>query len=194
MTVETATYISDLNSALPNAADNLSEGDDHLRLIKATLGATFSGFAGAAMTATEAELNKLAGIGSGDLVTGSTATGSPNIALGLLEDRNTTPTSGTLALNMATAGLFTRYCNGAVVLSFSNRRAGLFPVLLRNTTAGSLGVTISGFATTYQYDLTGTAANSIQASTTNLFIACINDRAGGGNVFLVKAAVWTPAP
>jgi hypothetical protein len=48
MTVESATYISDLNTANPAAGDPKSEGDDHIRLLKSTVKATFSGLAAAA--------------------------------------------------------------------------------------------------------------------------------------------------
>lgn len=41
MGVETATYVNDLDSALPGATDLRSQGDDHLRLLKAVLKATF---------------------------------------------------------------------------------------------------------------------------------------------------------
>ena len=61
MTVESVTYISDLNATNPAGTDTKSEGDDHIRNIKTGLNGTFSNFAGAAMTATEAELNNLDG-------------------------------------------------------------------------------------------------------------------------------------
>jgi len=60
MTVETVTYISDLNSTLPAGADAPSEGDNHIRNIKAGLKATFPNINGAVNT-TDEELNKLAG-------------------------------------------------------------------------------------------------------------------------------------
>jgi len=66
--LESATYITDLVDTNPTAGDNVSQGDDHIRLIKSTLGATFSGFTGAAVTATEAELNDV-----GDIRTDLTA-------------------------------------------------------------------------------------------------------------------------
>jgi len=47
MTIETATYVSDLNESLPAATDPKSEGDDHLRLIKSALKNTFPGVTGA---------------------------------------------------------------------------------------------------------------------------------------------------
>ena len=41
MGIETATYISDLQAANPGSSDLRSQGDDHLRLLKAVLQATF---------------------------------------------------------------------------------------------------------------------------------------------------------
>ena len=41
MGLETGTYIDSLNSSNPTAGDAVSEGDDHLRLIKSTVKATF---------------------------------------------------------------------------------------------------------------------------------------------------------
>lgn len=58
MTIESATYISDLNTANPGAGDPKSEGDDHLRLLKSTIKATFPNI-NAAMTATDETLNAL---------------------------------------------------------------------------------------------------------------------------------------
>ena len=56
MTVETATYIADLNATYPAGTDAKSEGDDHLRLIKEVLKASFPNIDGA-VTATDATLN-----------------------------------------------------------------------------------------------------------------------------------------
>jgi hypothetical protein len=60
MALETGTYISDLNAANPTAADPKSAGDDHIRLLKSTVKATFPNLTGA-VTATQAELNILDG-------------------------------------------------------------------------------------------------------------------------------------
>lgn len=46
MSLETAQYIHQLNSANPSGADKLKDGDDHLRMIKAALLATFPGIKG----------------------------------------------------------------------------------------------------------------------------------------------------
>lgn len=54
-------FITDLNVSNPAASDGLSQADDHLRGIKNAIKGTFANFTGAAMTATEAELNALDG-------------------------------------------------------------------------------------------------------------------------------------
>jgi hypothetical protein len=58
MALETGTYISDLVATNPTSGDNQSQGDDHLRLIKATLQASFPNITGA-MTASHSEINLL---------------------------------------------------------------------------------------------------------------------------------------
>ena len=51
MALETGTHISDLNAANPTSVDGLAQADDHLRLIKSTVKASFPNISGA-MTAT----------------------------------------------------------------------------------------------------------------------------------------------
>lgn len=59
MGLEAATFINQLVAANPvGATDPKSQGDDHLRLIKSTLQATFAAITGA-VTATHTELNQL---------------------------------------------------------------------------------------------------------------------------------------
>ena len=61
MGLETGTYIDSLNSSNPTASDAVSEGDDHLRLIKSTVKATFPNITNA-VTSTHTELNLLDGV------------------------------------------------------------------------------------------------------------------------------------
>ena len=56
MALEVATYISGLNPANPTAVDALAGADDHLRLIKSTITATFPNITGA-MTVSHTLLN-----------------------------------------------------------------------------------------------------------------------------------------
>lgn len=60
MALETGTYISDLVATNPAAADAKSQGDDHLRLLKSTLKASFPNVTGP-VTATQAEINSVTG-------------------------------------------------------------------------------------------------------------------------------------
>lgn len=63
MTVEVAPYINSLNPLWPDGSDAKSEGDNHARLLKSSIKATFPNIAGA-MTATHTELNFVAGVTS----------------------------------------------------------------------------------------------------------------------------------
>lgn len=56
MALESASYIAQLNSANPTSTDTVSQADDHLRLIKATLKNTFPNL-DQPVTATPAQLN-----------------------------------------------------------------------------------------------------------------------------------------
>ena len=78
MGLETGTYISDLNASNPvGATDPKSQGDDHIRLLKSTILASFPGVTGA-VSATHTELNYLDGLtgvtGTGNLVASDTPT------------------------------------------------------------------------------------------------------------------------
>lgn len=56
MALETATYVGSLVSTNPTSADPKSQGDDHLRMIKGALLASFAGFLGTILvTGTEAQ-------------------------------------------------------------------------------------------------------------------------------------------
>lgn len=48
MGLEAASFLNDLNTANPDGADTKAEGDNHIRLLKTVLKATFPGLAGAA--------------------------------------------------------------------------------------------------------------------------------------------------
>lgn len=63
MALENGTYISDLVSTNPTSSDPKSQGDDHLRLIKSTVKATFPNVTGS-VTPTHTELNYVDGVTS----------------------------------------------------------------------------------------------------------------------------------
>lgn len=58
MPLETATYIHQLDSANPLGSDPIAAGDDHLRLIKAAIKATFPNITGP-VNLTQADINDL---------------------------------------------------------------------------------------------------------------------------------------
>ena len=63
MSVETALYPPQLNTAWPLASDMVSEGDDHIRLLKTVFKTTFPNVAGA-INATDVQINFLVGVTS----------------------------------------------------------------------------------------------------------------------------------
>ena len=66
MALETTTYIDGLVATNPVSTDPLAQADDHMRLIKSTITATFPSITGA-VTATHTEINHLDGY-LGDVV------------------------------------------------------------------------------------------------------------------------------
>lgn len=89
MGLETGTYISSLNASNPTSGDNASQGDDHIRLIKSTILATFPNLTGA-VTPTQDEINVIDGSING--------TWTPTI----------TAQSGTITSSTLTAATYTR--------------------------------------------------------------------------------------
>lgn len=72
MSLETGTYISDLVSTNPTSTDPKSQGDDHIRLIKSLIKATFANITGA-VTVTHTQLNTVIDrvLRAGDIMTGT---------------------------------------------------------------------------------------------------------------------------
>lgn len=149
MALESATYINDLNAANPAATDGLAQADDHFRLIKGAVKATFPNVTGAitathgaidaaatfagAITASAAEINVLDGISAGltsaelSVLDGVTATTSQINASSLI---GTLPVVGTLA-------------EGSVVVGNSSSVASAVAIGAAGTVLKSDGTTIS---------------------------------------------------
>jgi len=149
MALETATYISDLNAANPAATDALAQADDHFRLIKGTLKATFPNVTGAisathgaidaastfasSITASAAEINVLDGISAGltstelSVLDGVTATTTHINATPLI---GTLPVVGTLA-------------EGSVVVGNSSSVASAVAIGAAGTVLKSDGTTVT---------------------------------------------------
>lgn len=107
MTVETATYIGDLNDSYPASGDAKSEGDNHIRLLKTVLKAQFSSLGSAAVTATAAQLNTitLKAAKAGDTYTGTHDFSGATLTGGTATF--TTQSSGNNSTNAATTAFVT---------------------------------------------------------------------------------------
>lgn len=64
MPIESASFVSQLNSANPPIGDDFGEGDDHLRMIKACIRATWPNMTAIACTPSTVEFNHLVGVTS----------------------------------------------------------------------------------------------------------------------------------
>lgn len=145
MSVESATYISQLNSALPANTDLITEGDNHLNLIKSTLLATFPNFTATAITPTSADVNKIAGAATTGAVGFNVATQSAS--------DNTTLAASTaqvqsaiLASSGITAVLPSQTGNSGKMLSTNGTAASWSDVGAFTTATFSAGATVTGAA------------------------------------------------
>lgn len=107
MGLETGTYISDLNASNPvGASDPKSQGDDHIRLVKSTILATFPNIAGA-MTASHTQLNQLASLAAVSVLGRSAnSAGAPAAIAAAANDRILRRVSDVVDFGQLTAGMF----------------------------------------------------------------------------------------
>ena len=146
MALESATYINDLNAANPASTDGLSQADDHFRLIKGAVKATFPNVTGAvtathtalnaastfagAITASAAEINVLDGISAGLTSTELSVLDGITASTANLNLVGTLPVVGTLA-------------EGSVVVGNSSSVASAVAIGASGTVLKSNGTTIS---------------------------------------------------
>lgn len=126
MPLESGTYISDLVSTNPAAADSVGQADDHLRFIKATLLASFAAITGA-VTATHTQLNAavsavVTGLAQAVHIAGSV--GAPGVAF----------------LGSLTSGLYSPAAN-QVAVATNGILAALFKADQSLTLSGALATT-----------------------------------------------------
>lgn len=126
MTVESASFLNDLNSAYPAAGDSAGEGDDHLRLVKSILKATFPGRGKVDMgTINQAATFSFAVAETGSIYvgTGATAANLPAVA-GLPDGTHWFLRTGASAILVATddAALI----NGAATLTVPSNAGAIF--------------------------------------------------------------------
>lgn len=104
MTVESASYISQLDATLPLPGDKKSEGDNQLRLVKTVLKTQFPNFGTAAMNATVGELNYMVGVTSLVQTQLNTLTSAKAAKAGDTYTGAHDFTGGTIAVPTATVG------------------------------------------------------------------------------------------
>lgn len=180
MALETGTYISDLVSTNPAASDNISQGDDHIRLLKATIKATFPNVSGA-VTPTHTELSKLGSTGTptfGGLALESTDSGASAGPTLDLYRGSASPAPNDLIGQIGfsgkdSGGNYTGY--GAIVgniidptngsedgsLAFWTLRAGVMTEAVRIDNTGYVGVA----TTAPEYPLDVKAADNVTTTT-----------------------------
>jgi microcystin-dependent protein len=123
--LETATYISDLVTANPAHTDGLSQADSHMRLLKATLKATFPNVAGVA-SISHTQLSAFTGDGSSSLPAYSFISSEPSLGFyrpsagiiaftGTLVGQGAVPAGSIMDFAMATAPAGWIPCDGAVI-------------------------------------------------------------------------------
>jgi hypothetical protein len=115
MTVESATYISDLNTSNPALADVVQEGAAHIKLIKSTVKTSFPNVTGQ-VTATHTELNRMTGLTGTVLTTVNIPAG----AWSLLASSTITAAPSTIDFVHGTGGVVIDNTYDEFVLDFSS--------------------------------------------------------------------------
>jgi hypothetical protein len=156
MALETATYIDGLVATNPAASDAISTADDHLRLIKATIKATFPNISGA-VTKTAAEINSLAS--QADLTTLETAVAADLASLEAAATPFLVPSGGIIMWSGSIASIPSGWflCDGA------------------NGTPNLRDRFVVGAGTTYAVGATGGSANAIVVSHTHTATSTVTD-------------------
>lgn len=160
MALESGTYIDSLDPANPATTDGLSQADDHMRLIKATIKATFPNLTGA-VTLTQSEINALetrvddlegTGQYSPAIVTSN---GTPALKTGITQDE----VRNLLGLGMSSSVAF-----GSVNAGSSLTATTLNGVTCNVNTLdlGDWTITVSG--TTLQFAYSGTVRMSLSSA------------------------------
>lgn len=115
MALETGTYISDLVATNPGASDPKSQGDDHLKLLKSTIKASFPNVTGP-VTATQAEINSVTGKAP---LNSPAFTGTPTAPTATAGTNTTQLATTAFVTSMSVAGAVTQAIPTCVVLASS---------------------------------------------------------------------------
>ena len=180
MTVESVTYISDLNASYPASGDSLVERDDHIRNLKTGIKARFPNISGA-VTPTHTELNYVDG------VTSAIQTQITNRALVLIT-LATAASSATIDFTASIDGTYREYeLHGVNLVPSVNAQLDLY-------TSANAGSSWDSAAGDYDYVVsreTGTTNSVANGSTTATSIRLTNGNiesttAWGGFSFIAR--------
>ena len=159
MALESATYISDLVSTNPvGATDPKSQGDDHIRLIKAAVKATFPNVSGA-VTPTHTELNYVDGVTSAiqTQLDAKLGTSNSNVAVSGLKtvgfnaeyDNGNSGASKTITLANGQKQKITLTANTTLTIDFTGCTVGNYQIrLIQDATGGRTLAAVSGLTST----------------------------------------------
>lgn len=156
MALESATYISDLNASNPTGGDGRNTADDHLRLIKSAVKATFPNVAGA-VTPTHIVLNYMLGVTSAvqtqldarALVDGANAAiyGYKTVGFYAEYDNGNSGAAKTITLANAQKQKITLTANTTLTISFTGCTVGDYQIrLIQDATGGRTLAAISGLS------------------------------------------------
>jgi hypothetical protein len=166
MTVESASYIDDLSSSNPATTDFLYEGDDHIRLIKAVLLASFPNIGGA-VTATHTELN--ATIGASGSLLSNTTTGQW-VQLGATSTITGTPS--VIDFVNGTGGVIISALYDQYLITFSNLKATDGAGVLQLQSSENAGVTFPAATNlaSWQVDTIAVGASTVAQATLQQYV------------------------
>ena len=188
MGLETATYINGLDSANPTSSDPKSQGDDHLRLIKAVLLATFPNLSGA-VTVTHTALNYIANVTS-DIQAQLNARGiiAGQIWSGIHDFTSATLTSATQALgDISTKVATTQFAMTMQSPSFSGTPTA--PTAPAGTSSTQIATTEFVTATSFSAILpaqTGNAGKFVTTDGTNASWAKLVETPAGAVIYTAQ--------
>ena len=142
MALESATYINDLNAANPASTDGLAQADDHFRLIKGAVKATFPNVAGA-VTASHTALDAAATFAGAINVLDGISAGLTSAELSVLDGVTATTSQLNSSSLIGTLPVVGTLAEGSVVVGNSSSAASAVAIGASGTVLKSDGTTIT---------------------------------------------------
>ncbi len=193
MSLESATYISQLVATNPTSGDPKSQGDDHLRLLKSVLQAQFPNLGATAANFTAAEANYLVGVTSG--IQAQLNAKAP-LASPALTGTPTVPTASALTNNTQAAS--TAYADAAVAVEAARATAAESSLNTLKAPLASPAFTGNPTAPTPTAGDNSTSIATTAFATGLAFSAALPGTGGVPDGYTIKrvagATAWAPGP